>query len=159
MRCKLLIAAIAIFSFTGLSSYVFAEDKPLCARTIYNNSDRDWEIEYKAEHGSMYISADCRYKNPYDNEHDPMNFDGTKICVIKKKSSVKVEYSGMFSRVPVFANGHMYIIDQDQQSKKFRYSLQSPVGPCVHIAHKGNTGSVTLNNPAEGDIVIEKNYW
>lgn len=163
MRCKLVvIVGVSIFSLIGLSSRAFA-DQPLCTRTIYNNSNRDWQIQYKPEHGNMEIkalaSSDCHYTHPYDDEHDPMNFDGTRVCVIKKGSSVKVDYFGMIAHIPVKASGHLEIIDPDQNSRGYNYTLRTALGPCVYIAHHGRTGSVTLNDPADGDIVIEKNYW
>lgn len=54
-------------------------------------------------------------------------------------------------------SGSWTITDQNQTSKSFQYN--NYINDCPSIDHEGSTGSVSVNDPANGDLLIGGQTW
>lgn len=135
-----------------LCSSVFADiDEPmfrLGTRHIYNNSNTTWKIQFSnTSPHSAHVDvkgAGCTHSNT--------------PCIIPPKSAFAMEFNGTPSTYDNHS-GTITIEDPTNVSHTFSYHTEGRVSKYVRIDHAGKTGSVTLNSPANGDIVIEQDKW
>lgn len=113
-----------------------------CVRHIYNNSDTFAKVEFITHKGEVYFSENILSC-------------GSGKCVLPPHSAVAVEFSHKYGMV----SGHVRLWRGLEEARTFNYYGNRLIPPafstCPHIEHTGNTGNVTFNTPAEGDIVFE----
>ena len=120
---------VCLITFSLGISYVNA-----CTRTIYNNSNSTWK--FASAYGAVTVSdATCI----------------NETCTLPPKQAFAIHYRKDF-------HNSVTIIDKNNNSKSFNY-FDVLMQPCPRLDHQGSTGSVTLNDPANGDIVIERDTW
>lgn len=79
--------------------------------------------------------------------------DSTK-CTLPPGGVIEVDYyNGGFSTT----KGNVYVTDSYQLTKSFKFGQDRTA--CEYIQHSGDTGAISVNDPANGDISIWKDYW
>lgn len=112
-----------------------------CIRHIYNNSSKPWLFYFQSEKGSVYFSncdSGSRTNGP---------------CVLQPHTITTIEYSHTGGYVRGIVHVRLYRSAQYQLDKGYEGDGFS--GYCPHIHHRGRTGAVSLNEPANGDFSIE----
>ena len=127
----LLLAAIAFF--TAANSYA-----DHCVRHIYNNSTAPWIFKFATQHGNVtFPGTSCQQNGP---------------CAIPPQSTVEIDYSTTGGQI----NGLVSITDYTYDTNSFSYDNSTiNDGLCPYVQHSGDTGSVAVNDPANGDF----NAW
>lgn len=111
-----------------------------CVGSIQNNSDEFWTVRYSTFDGNVYFTGgSCPVNGP---------------CIIPPHTTMSVEYS----HTKGYVTGRLFIEDSNHWLEKFSYGGKLWVR-CPHIDHDGATGAVSLNEPANGSFVIEKDNW
>lgn len=111
-----------------------------CVRHIYNNSNSVWQIKM------------TRYYPEYEEPNPNISCFGT--CTLLPKQVLTIYYP---NKALIDGGADVRITDKNNQARNFNISL--PLIHCAKINHTGSTGSVSLNEPAGGDIKIEKDVW
>jgi len=110
-----------------------------CTRHIYNRSVNPWTFRATNSQGNLHFNKGLfacakRTNGP---------------CTIPARTAVEIEYTTTGG----IANGTVYIKDKTGAERGFDY--RGLASNCPSISHRGNTGAVALNDPADGDI----NTW
>ena len=136
IRLKTVIVAAILFS--NLFTYhVYAN----CMRHIYNNSEQPWSFTFTTSSGNVYFhDAACNVNGP---------------CLIPPNANVTIEYSHRSGAV----EGRVDVMDSNSKAKSFVYYGTGVSNPCPYLSHRGSTGSVGVNDPADGDFTITQNTW
>lgn len=108
-----------------------------CFRHIYNQSSHSWTFEFINYHndGVKYIATSCKTNTE---------------CTLNGGQTVEIYF-------PDYAQGIVRIIDDKGVHRDFVYDHHY----CAFIHHSGKTGSVSMNDPANGDIKVNKarEHW
>lgn len=133
---KLLLCLISVL----LSSLVYADN---CHRTIQNNSNQTWYFRFIPYYGGIHFT--------------PNTCSEGRRCPVPPHATVNIEYT----HTGGWERGAVYIYEDgwSGRGKMFDYTNAVVGSRCPHILHSGATGAVSLNEPAEGDFVIEKDQW
>jgi hypothetical protein len=110
-----------------------------CTRHVYNRSANPWTFRATNSSGNVHFTTGlfaCKNRT-----NGP--------CTVPPHTSVGIEYTTTGG----IANGTWYIADKTRQERSFDY--RGLASQCPSISHRGNTGAVALNDPADGDI----NAW
>jgi hypothetical protein len=57
------------------------------------------------------------------------------------------------------ASGTWRITDANGETRTWDYKTKFPFGEAPKIEHSGRTGSVYLNDPADGDMTVGEDFW
>ena len=117
---------------------------PSSNRHIYNNSDQSWTFLKGPgdNHGNIWFSGD----GSGAAENGPW--------VVPPHSTASIQYTSEDGLI----NGNWKIVDHLGVDKSFWYHniIESDD---VYITHDGNTGAVSLNDPANGDLAVGGSNW
>lgn len=133
--CIILLALL----FTSTSSYSYS-----CYRHIYNHSTTPWTFHVTNNSGGgnvYFLSTGCSKNGP---------------CRIPPKTTVEIQYTEPGGIASI--SGRMHITDHNGKTAYFNYSSDA-IGQCPDISHDGDTGSVSVNDPASGDYSIWAPTW
>ena len=128
-------AAILALSLSTLAGAADAA----CTRHIYNRSANPWSFRATNSQGNLHFgkglfACKTRVNGP---------------CTLPAHTNAEIEYTTTAG----IANGTIYIRDKSGLERGFDYRGLS--SNCPSISHRGNTGAVALNDPADGDV----NAW
>lgn len=122
-----------------------------CTRHLMNTSSGNWTFSYSALSGNsvLFIPLNARKKK-------------TRSRVQLKASSQVVGPYAQFQMIYTSnflgrISGTWTITDQNGVSRSFQYN--NYINDCPYISHDGNTGSVSVNDPDNGDISIGAATW
>jgi hypothetical protein len=143
MRVFFITAAAA-----GFGMAVSASANAACERHIYNNSAQYWRFTPVPDSASTgpnlgnvwFYGSVC-------------NGQRNGECKIPAHTSVTIKYTTTLGT----AQGQWRISDDHGVPYTFNYHGES--SECPYIAHSGNTGSVSVNDKANGDMSVWKDYW
>lgn len=118
-----------------------------CTRHIYNNSDKPWVFKAGGDNqdGNVYFGKNA--KNCVNTQNGP--------CTIPPKTTVAISFTSTENMI----GGTMYITDYLKKQRSYSYGDNLIEGICVKIHHDGDTGSVSMNDPSDGDYSIWQPHW
>ena len=130
-----------------------------CDRHIYNNSNCPWTFSATNDAGNLWFTprmvcqmakpaqeSPAQETNPCIAENGPCKIDPTCVANIQYTTNMGV------------SRGEVYITDKNGVTKSWKY-LGTMAGQCPYVSHSGNTGAVSLNEPADGDFMIGACNW
>jgi hypothetical protein len=123
-----------------LSVFTITVAQADCVRHIYNNSNAVWKLQMTRHYT--------------ENEQSNTNIPCVGSCTLLPKQVIEIYYP---NRSFLDGGATVGITDKNNRTRYFDISL--PYIHCAKISHTGSTGSVSLNDPASGDIKIEKDIW
>jgi hypothetical protein len=124
-----------------------------CTRHIYNNSNNFWTFDNREilNHGSARIQVPkCGYPRG----------TGNLTCTIPPHTTVEIVY--VTTSMADDITGTMGITDSRGVRQTFDYEGSSTFSfqdSCPYIKHDGGTGTVSVNEPANGDYSIDNDNW
>lgn len=145
---KMLIGLCFIVLFTVFSTLSFAA----CQRAIYNNSANPWEFSFSQNTG-IYIHVNGQNYMCEEKYHFTC-----KVSVPAHQQATIFYYSSQLGGVlDGFTFTKVDIKDKNGIVKS--YDARGYHYNCPHIEHKGRTGSVSMNEPHDGDFTVDKEIW
>jgi len=138
-------AAIGMLMLSSSNVFAFS-----CERHIYNKSACPWTFAANTTYGNVWFeSITCGGK--------PQSVPGCTgaengPCVLQPGCTARIKYTTTGGNI----TGIMSITDQTGNSKGWQYTGASR---CPYISHVGNTGSVSMNEPANGDYTADSCTW
>lgn len=143
MKTRALIIAIASFMSTSAMAQFLPfpappsnDDGKKCHTShYYNHSSQPWRVSITPGSGTA---------NFYGCAATP---EGR--CVVAPGKAVTA----------VGINFSVEIMDHSGRSATFRVGGKKFDASCPYIQHSGNTGSVAMNDPADGDMNMWANQW
>ena len=123
-------------------------------RHIYNQSDASWTFEIVTDgsagnqFGNVWFSGD----GSGQSQNGPW--------ILPPNSTAQIQYTSDGGVI----KGAWKITDQLGQSRIFDYSNDQnfpvpPTGNSPYISHDGNTGAVSVNDPADADLSVGSSNW
>lgn len=102
-------------------------------RSVVNFSSKPWTVSFTDATFSLF-SLNCPY---------------TPICTLQPGESV------MLISFPHTSSSILFL-DENKKGQSFIYTT---IDRTPYIKHSGRTGSVVLNEPRDGDVVIQGDVW
>lgn len=102
-------------------------------REVHNQSHQPWIVGFPHGEGAVF-SSHCNY---------------AISCQV-----MPGEFAQMF--LASDSQGGLRITDSNNNSKYFKFYTKTDY---AYIYHKGSTGSVDLNEPEDGDVIISGDNW
>ena len=134
---------------------VFAGDtasaQVACTRHIYNYSNCTW---YFVQRPGPFAGAIAYTGVSGCRRRPAFNSCAGQACAVGPGCVFEIKYyapAGLFNRV-------IEIYDDRRNGQAWQIS-NSGFGSCPHIVHHGNTGGVSMNEPASGDFAIGQCRW
>ena len=130
LKIALAITALAAVTPAGVAA---AKKAPRfsCYRNIYDTSTSSWTFQVQPVGGNVYfLNTGCPQNGP---------------CTLAAGSTTEIQYT----QTGGVSSGTVTVTDNQGNSQTFSYV--SGMGQCPYINHSGNTGAVTVNDPANGD--------
>ena len=134
-------AALMVIVLTGALNVV-SPAAASCVRHFYNKSNTQWEVRIYKKNGALdvriYVGAKKTRKWKWTN------------------SLWHAKQGGFYKYVEFYRNGVKQCKGATKRSKYscgYYISAQSD-GDCIYIKHRGSTGKVSVNAPANGDLVL-----
>jgi hypothetical protein len=114
-----------------------------CDRHIYNKSAKPWTFSATNSIGNLYFTQGLfACKSPKNGP-----------CTIPPHTNVAIQYTTTAG----LSNGTVYIRDWRGETRSFDY--RGAASNCPSISHHGNTGAVSVNDPADGDLNAWGDSW
>jgi len=148
MNRRTLLTAGLAGAATIVAAFAATAAEAACQRHIYNRSAKPWEFiaSPRKDRGGE------RYGNVYFHSTDCRGMTNGP-CIVAPGASVRITYTTTNGT----AAGSMAIFDHKKKLRSFDY--EGSFSRCPKISHRGNTGSVAVNDPANGDWNAWADQW
>ena len=110
-----------------------------CTSVIRNHSASPWRIVYYMTNG-LLKSDQC-----------PIDYMYPEQCTIAPNAEVTFTFSPDGDAL----SGRVQVTDAHDVRQTFSFRG----GSCAYVVHDGNTGTVSMNEPSDGDMSIDGNFW
>jgi hypothetical protein len=122
-----------------------------CSRSIYNPTSCPWTftVSVGGGGGNVWFMDDYGCVEDCNTQNGP--------CTLPAGCSVTIQYTTTNGII----SGTWFATDMNGSLGRspWNYSSNYPAIQCPYIQHSGNTGSVSVNDPANGDLTANACTW
>ena len=119
-----------------------------CYRHIYNNTGCTWTFYAVTSAGNVwFLDEGTPCKANCTNPNGP--------CTLPPNCTVAIQYTTGLATI----SGTWFAMDQNGRYGIWTYSAPLYSATCPYISHSGDTGAVSVNDPANGDLSVGACTW